>query len=189
MSHHVDVVRKRCREPGCERWPSFASAGATPLFCRAHKSAGDVDVRHKRCSAAGCSREPLYSDVLGTTPRWCSHHKLPGHVNVKHRLAQRGGAAAGAGAGWGAEWLDPAGRKGGGGAGAEAAALPPAVPGDPAAEILAQVLSVNTFGERRALGDAGGTAAQRARVRRDARGAGETPDGGVARGDRERIGV
>jgi hypothetical protein len=67
----------------------------------------------------------------------CSHHKLPGHVNVKHKLAQRAGAAAGAGAGWGAEWLDPAGRKGGGGAGAEVAALPPAVPGDHAAEISA----------------------------------------------------
>ena len=86
MSHHVDVVRKRCREPGCERWPSFASAGATPLFCRAHKSTGDVDVRHKRCSAAGCSREPLYSEVLGTTPRWCSPPfpltpVLTGHVS------------------------------------------------------------------------------------------------------------
>ena len=51
----IDVVSKRCAEPGCDTRPSYNKPGEKAgLYCSTHALDGMVDVVHQRCIEPGC---------------------------------------------------------------------------------------------------------------------------------------
>jgi len=58
----VDIVSRRCREPGCGRRPLYNMDGLRPVCCSQHKLPGMIDVVSTRC------QEPVRATV-GFSPQ------------------------------------------------------------------------------------------------------------------------
>lgn len=72
----VDVVNKRCAEPGCDKHPAFGkpnSGKAGAHRCKAHMELGDVDLLSKRCAEPGCWVCAWWG-VAGNLPDRCAEH-------------------------------------------------------------------------------------------------------------------
>jgi len=86
----VDVVSKRCKEPGCGKQPNFGVKGQRPTRCAAHKTDGMVEVVHTRCEEPGCGKSPTIG-VEGQRPTRCAAHKTDGMVNVVSKRCNESG--------------------------------------------------------------------------------------------------
>eukprot|EP00903_Cladosiphon_okamuranus_P014359 g13333.t1 len=100
----VDVVSKRCGNPGCNKYPSCGvEGGEAAEFCTYHKKEGIVEVKKKRvakfcavhqeegmvnlvskkCRHPGCNKHPTYGVACSKTTEFCVQLKKEGMVNVK----------------------------------------------------------------------------------------------------------
>lgn len=50
----VNLSNKRCKHPGCLRWPYYEFPGNTPKWCSFHKANGMIDVKNRRCQFDSC---------------------------------------------------------------------------------------------------------------------------------------
>jgi plastocyanin len=80
----VNVISKRCAEPGCNKQPTFNQPGLRPKYCAPHKSANMVNVINKRCAEPGCNKQPTFNQP-GLRPKYCAPHKSANMVNVIHK--------------------------------------------------------------------------------------------------------
>lgn len=80
----------------CLTGPTFGAPGTnTPLYCAAHRRAGDVSTYSRACGhrAGGpgaCTKRALFGDPAAwiggaRVPLYCRAHRRPGDVDVKHR--------------------------------------------------------------------------------------------------------
>ena len=75
--------RKRpCKDPACQRIPSYGRPGEKADYCAKHKIAGMVNVISKKCASPGCLKGPSYGNPGSKRAVFCAGHRAPGQVNV-----------------------------------------------------------------------------------------------------------
>jgi hypothetical protein len=90
----IDVINKRCEEPGCKFHAIFGIMGGKKTHCRIHKPQETVNVVSKKCierfarnrfaiSPGGCPRGPSFG-TEGGKALYCAVHKKDGMVDVTH---------------------------------------------------------------------------------------------------------
>ena len=82
----IDVMSKKCIEPGCKQQPVFNLLGETKgLYCCNHKKDGMIDVKTKKCIESGCNQHPCFNLPGKTNKLYCNQHKKDGMINVKSK--------------------------------------------------------------------------------------------------------
>lgn len=79
----VDVVNKKCGQPGCQKQPTHGLTGTrTREFCFAHAPPEMINLHIKMCGHAGCSKQRSHG-VVGTQKReFCGEHAVEGMVSL-----------------------------------------------------------------------------------------------------------
>lgn len=57
----VNVISKKCVQPGCSKIPSYGIEGTHKAeLCVQHTREGMVDVKNRKCAHPGCSTRPHF---------------------------------------------------------------------------------------------------------------------------------
>jgi hypothetical protein len=88
----VDVMNKRCEQPGCTTRPSYGPPGSKKcLWCKTHAPEDYVDVKNKRCKHLNCPTQPIYGPPGSARGQWCRKHAPVGCVDVMNKHCEHPG--------------------------------------------------------------------------------------------------
>jgi hypothetical protein len=88
---YINVVSKRCEDPGCKFQAHFGIMGGKKTHCSIHKPSEMVDVAHPKCIEPGdCPRIPSF-DREGGRALYCAAHKKEGMLDVHNRKCDEEG--------------------------------------------------------------------------------------------------
>ncbi len=83
----VDLVSKKCIEPGCDKCASFNTykeGEKKPEYCGIHKKEGMINIKSLRyiCKHDGCTSVANFNYENETTRIYCSKHKVVGMIDI-----------------------------------------------------------------------------------------------------------
>jgi len=82
----IDVLSRRCIEPGCKKPPYFNMEGETKgLYCAQHKTDEMINVLSRRCVEPGCKKIPYFNMEGEQQGLYCFQHKKEEMVNVRDK--------------------------------------------------------------------------------------------------------
>jgi hypothetical protein len=87
----INVISKRCEDPGCKFQATFGIVRGRPTHCKRHKPPEMVDVANPRCiEPGGCPHIPSFGPEGGKA-LYCAVHKKDGMLDVKNNKCDEEG--------------------------------------------------------------------------------------------------
>jgi EsV-1-7 cysteine-rich motif len=89
----VNVVRKHCAQPDCDKRPYYnVYTSKIPKYCKKHIIGDMVNVVYKRCAQPDCNINPNFNVCTSKIPKYCKKHIIGDMVDVvnKRCIGQEG---------------------------------------------------------------------------------------------------